>query len=112
MALGEAVFPWFWNLGGRYILVLDDSVLTVRREVLGLGRTQTFDTRRVSAWHYVLEQARGKRPALSSGLAFDFGGKEIRVGTSMDEAEVKLLFAEIRRRFPNSEWALSRKTGA
>jgi hypothetical protein len=106
---GRVVFPWFWNLGGRHILVLDDSVLSLRRELFGLGRTQTFDTRSVSRWRYVSEQVRGKQPSFPSGFAFDFAGKEIRVGTSMEEAEVKQLFAQLSRRFPNSAWAPSGK---
>jgi hypothetical protein len=108
----RVVFPWFWNLGGRHILFIDNSSLTLRRELFGLGRTQTFDARSVSRWRYVSEQVRGKQPTLPSGFVFDFGGKEIRVGTSMDEAEVKLLFAEIRGHFPNSVWVPSGKTGA
>jgi hypothetical protein len=108
----RTVFPWFWNLGGRHVLVFDDSMVTLRREIFGLGRIQTFDTRNVSRWRYVFEQVRGKQPTLPSGFAFDFGGKEIRVGTSMDEAEVKQLFAQIRACFPNSGWAPTGKMGA
>jgi hypothetical protein len=96
-------------LGGRHILVLNPSQLEFRRELFGLGRTQTFDTAGVSDWRYVPEQARGRQPALPAGFAFGVAGKEIRAGTAMDEAEVDLLFARIRQRFPNSSWAPSEK---
>lgn len=110
--LGRAVFPWFWNLGGRHILVLDNSEITLRRELFGFGRTQAFDTRYVSRWRYVPELVRGKQPALPCGFAFDYSEKEIRAGTAMEEAEVKQLFAQIRRRFPNAPWAPPAKTSA
>jgi hypothetical protein len=103
--LGRVFFPWFWNLGGRHILVCNDSEITLRRELFGFGRTKVFSTREVSHWRYAPEQARGKQQTLPRGFAFDFAGKEIRVGTAMDEAEVKQLFAQIRRRFPNAPWA-------
>lgn len=102
--LGRVLLPWFWNLGGRHILVLTDSELHLRRELFGIGRTEAFDLRHVSLWRYVPERTRGKQPALPCGFAFDFAGKEIRAGTAMEEAEVKQLFTQIRRRFPNAPW--------
>lgn len=110
--LGRAVFPWFWNLGGQDILVINDSEITLRHELFGLGRTKVFDVNRVSHWRYVPEQARGKQPSLPSGFAFDFDGKEVRAGAAMEEAEVKQLFMQIRRRFPNVPWASPTKANA
>ena len=110
IAFGQSVFPWFWNLGGRYILVLNDLELIFRRELFGIGRTRVFDVHAVSHWRYVPEQPRGKQPALPSGFAFDFADKEVRVGTAMEEAEVKQLFGQIRRRFPSAPWAPAART--
>jgi hypothetical protein len=90
--------------------VLNDSEIALRRELFGFGRTRVFDTRYVSRWRYVPELLRGKQPALPCGFAFDFGDKEIRAGAAMEEAEVKQLFAEIRRRFPNVAWAPPTRT--
>lgn len=105
--LGRSVFPWFWNLDGRHILVIGNSEIMLRQELFGVGRTNVFDVNHVSHWRYVPERARAKQPALPSGFAFDFEGKEVRAGTAMEEAEVKQLFMEIRRRFPNAPWAPS-----
>ena len=110
--LGRTVFPWFWNLGGRHILVLNDSEITLRQELFGVGWTKVFDVNHVSHWRYVPEQLRNRRSALPSGFAFDFAGREVRAGTAMEEAEVKQLFAQIRRRFPNAPWAPATNMGA
>lgn len=100
--LGRAIFPWFWNLAGRHILVLNGTKITLRQELCGVGRTRVFDVNYVSHWRYVPEQVRNRRPALPSGFAFDFAGKEVRAGTAMEEAEVKQLFTQIRLRFPSA----------
>ena len=110
--LGRTVFPWFWNLGGRHILVLNDSEITLRQELFGVGWTKVFDVNHVSHWRYVPEQLRNRRSALPSGFAFDFAGREVRAGTAMEEAEVKQLFTQIRRRFPNAPWAPATNMGA
>ena len=110
--LGLTVFPWFWNLGGRHILVLNESEIALRQELFGIGRTKVFDVTQVSHWRYVPEQVRFRSPALPSGFAFDFAGKEVRAGTAMEEAEVKQLFNQIRRRFPNAPWGPPTRMGA
>ena len=99
-----------WGVAGRELVTLSRGTFSVRREVLGLGRT----------WDYDADKVRGLRVStggfdpfsmsagfrvwgLSGGpLAFDYGARTVRFGAGVDEAEAADIVRELSEWLPRS----------
>ncbi|MEI8175246.1 MAG: hypothetical protein WCG78_00055 [Candidatus Omnitrophota bacterium] len=103
-----ALGTWLWTLAGKEIVTLDGQYVRHRRDVFGIGKTDTYDAAQirrlrvsapVTAW--------GGRDSgmqfwgMSGGwLAFDYGAQTRHVGAGIDESEAGELLKAIGRRFP------------
>ena len=93
-----------WMLAGREVISFKMPSLVVRRELLGLGRSQEFDLSLVKDLRASQEVLNSSN--LSSGLrnfgfgggaiAFDYGPKTYRFGAGLDEAEAKSVVEAIK----------------
>jgi hypothetical protein len=99
-----------WQLAGREELTLAGGNLIHRVAIGGLSRAREFTGSNIkhmrtspqttSPW---MDQARWMPPLFGAGqgaIAFDYGAKTYRVGAGLDEAEGRLVLAEIQKRFP------------
>jgi hypothetical protein len=99
-------FTFLWTAFGRETVELADATLSVRRHVLGLGRTRRYDAARVQGLRVWAGPAPGprtaprlRRPGLGGGtIAFDHGGRTVRVLGGLDEAEATALVAQLGAR--------------
>lgn len=98
-----------WQAFGLEFLTFHAGDLSLRREVLGVGRTRTFDCAQVKALRIVPQPGPLWRHLmwmhswgiLNEGiLAFDYGARTYQFGAGLDEAEAKLLVAEMINRYP------------
>lgn len=96
---------FLWNAFGKELILVRDKTLTLRGELLGLGRSRDFD----------LTQVKNLRPAPPSALPewfasfqrfpgfsaktifFDYGAKTFRFGPSIDEPEARRIIEAIER---------------
>ena len=96
---GAVIYQVLWNLVGRERIQIDPEGLRLRREVLGLGKTRFYDLAAVSGLRTALaEEALGRQP--QGRVRFDYGARTVAFGSSLDEAEARLLVMEILQRFP------------
>jgi hypothetical protein len=92
---GWAIYTWLWMAVGKEIVSLRPGVLSIRRDVLGLGRTHEYDLAHVRHLRLAPQASDpfgwsgGMRFwGMGSGLiAFDYGAKTFRFGAAVDEAE-------------------------
>ncbi len=101
-----AIYTWLWTVSGKERIRLRPAALSMKRDVLGFGRTREFDLNhvaniRVSTQNYnPFDFSSGMRFwGLGGGLiAFDYGAKTFRFGASIDEAEAKEIVNELAKR--------------
>jgi hypothetical protein len=99
-----ALFGILWNLAGREVISFKMPSLVVRRELLGLGRSQEFDLNLVKDLRASQEVLNASD--FSTGLryfgfgggsiAFDYGPKTHRFGSGLDESEAKSVVVAIK----------------
>jgi hypothetical protein len=100
---GFAAFSLLWTLFGGEVVTLNGQFLTVRWEVLGVGRERRFDLAQVKDLRCspLAENARSRSAPWAGGLvAFDYGAKTMRFGQDLDEAEAKLIVQRLADRNP------------
>ena len=102
-----AIYAWLWNIAGKEMIAINAQILSIRRNLFGLGRTQEYEMRNVQSLrvaHQSLNPA-DFRYALQfwgvggGSISFDYGAKTYRFGNALDEAEAKMLVEEINQRF-------------
>jgi hypothetical protein len=102
-----AAYTWLWMLIGKERILMGTSRLHVRRDVLGLGQTQTYEFHKVQNLR-VAPQPPGPRDmgvalrlaGLAGGLiAFEYQGKTIRFGAGIDETEARMMVERMKQRF-------------
>lgn len=99
-----------WQLAGREELTFSSGNLIHRVAIGSLGRAREFsgsDIRHLRPSPQIalpwMDQMRWMPPIFGSGqgaIAFDYGAKTYRIGAGLDEAEGRLVLAEIQKRFP------------
>ncbi|MYN43533.1 hypothetical protein GTP23_00445 [Pseudoduganella sp. FT93W] len=99
-----------WQLAGREAVSVTASALIHRIEIFGIGIDRSYDTSHIR--HLRATEAlaspywyqRTMLPPLSGSgagqVAFDYGGRTIRFGTSLDRAEASLLVASLLPHLP------------
>ena len=93
-----------WQLAGREVITANSLSLTRRIEAFGFGITRSYtlsdirDLRvypRYTRQRAILPWAGGDG---SGSIAFDYGARTIRFAPGIDEAEAKMLVADLARR--------------
>jgi hypothetical protein len=98
---------WLWSIVGHEIVSLNSVTLSIRREVLGFGRSREYDLPSVKnlridrtpinsrglIWSY------DSRSMLSGAIAFDYGSKTFRFGGGLDEAEASQIIERLKSRY-------------
>jgi len=104
---GFAAYIWLWMLVGKERILIGTSTLHVKRDVLGLGRTRTYELYKIRNLR-VAPQPTGPRDAgaafrlsgLAGGLiAFECEGKTIRFGAAIDEPEGQMIVERMKQRY-------------
>lgn len=109
-AAGEtwAVYQWFWTAFGKEIVLAKEGALTVKRDVLGLGRTRSFPIGSVanlracgvfpstSYWDTYLAQMK-----LGGGsVGFDIQGQIVRFRIQLTEPEAQDIVRQLKPYLP------------
>lgn len=104
---GFAGYVWLWMLAGKERILMGTSTLSMKRDVLGLGRTRTYGLYKIRSLR-VAAQPTGPGDAaaalrlsgLAGGLiAFDYEGKTIRFGAAIDEPEAQAIVERMKQRY-------------
>ena len=101
-----AIYFWLWSPAGHEIVLLTPTSLTIRRDILGIGRSSEYDLPSVK--NLRVEVMLGKNnlhlfstQSLAGGtMAFDYGAKTFRFGGGVDEAEASHLIELLKSRYP------------
>jgi hypothetical protein len=109
-ALGEgwAIYQWLWTAFGKEIIRVKEGTLTVKRDVLGYGRSRSFpigaDTNlrasgifpSASYWDNYLTQMK-----IGGGtVGFDSQGQRARFGIQLTEPEAQEVVRELKPYLP------------
>jgi hypothetical protein len=107
-----AIGAVLWQLDGREIITVNAVALTHRVEVFGFGRERTFrasDVKSLRSTEFASSVFTNQRawfpPITGSGygpVAFDYGARTIRIASSLEEAEAKMLVQELSARLPSA----------
>ncbi|MDH7488784.1 MAG: hypothetical protein QHH80_04685 [Anaerolineae bacterium] len=97
---GFALFTWLWNLAGKEIVTVDGESLTIRKAVLGIGRSRRYEAAYVDRLRVSEDSGRSQGP-WSGGLAFDYGGATVRFGAGLTPSDAHDVLARIADRFPS-----------
>jgi hypothetical protein len=99
-----------WQLAGREILIANSLALIHRFEVFGVGASRSYgasDIKNLRATEYAPSPTMSQRgmlpPFFGPGrgpIAFDYGARTIRVGSSLEEAEAKSLLGSLAPHLP------------
>jgi len=103
LGVSFAALILLWNLAGRERVVVHSDALSIRREVLGVGWTRSYELRSVKALRVVETigpMVFGMRQNDPFGfahgpIAFDYGAKTIRFGTGIEVAEGRYLLSKM-----------------
>ncbi len=107
---------WLLNLFGREILILGETQLEIRTEIMGpIGGIEVFERPSLRNLRYSPTAPDGRisgsfRNRMANGLvgtvAFDWRGKTYRFGAGLSETDAKRLILTIRNYFPIEDDAL------
>jgi hypothetical protein len=101
---GFALYVFLWSLVGRERIVLTPSILSIQRELFGLGRLREYELihvrdLRVSRDVYNPFDVRSGLQFWGIGggaIAFDHGAGTVRFGAAIDEGEAKAIVERMR----------------
>jgi hypothetical protein len=101
-----ALYTLLWNLAGREVIDVSPLSIRLSQQVPGWGRTKEYLAAHIKDLRVspqVMPEwwlRRSAWPGMALGqLAFDYGARTIRF-CDADEAEAKMILAEIQQRFP------------
>ena len=102
-----AAYTWLWMLVGKERILMGASTLCVKRDILGLGRTRTYELFRIRELRVVAQADVPRVPrvafrpwgATGGLIAFDYGGKTIRLGGAIEAAEARMIVERMKARF-------------
>jgi hypothetical protein len=91
-----AIYIWLWNVAGHEIISLTPTSLTIRRDILGFGRSKEYDlpsvrNLRIDPWPENTNLTSRTQLLVGGTIAFDYGAKTFRFGGGVDEAEASHL---------------------
>lgn len=100
-----AIYFWLWNVAGHEIISLTPTSLTLRRDILGFGRSKEYDLPSIKNLRIVpmlgISNFNFPTQSLTGGsMAFDYGAKTFRFGGGLDEAEASHLIEVLKSRYP------------
>jgi hypothetical protein len=100
------IYIWLWNVAGKEKIVASDMGLSIKRELFGFGREKEYEISsisnlRVSPQPYNPFNFSSGLQAYGIGggiIAFDYGARTYRFGSSLDEAEANQIISSIKQR--------------
>jgi hypothetical protein len=101
-----AISFWLWSMAGHEIVSLTPTSLTIRRDILGFGRSREYDLPSVKNLRIDNTAVNGRYYqgfSLTPGggtIAFDYGAKTFRFGGGVDQAEASHLIELLKSRYP------------
>jgi hypothetical protein len=97
---GFALFTWLWNVAGKEIAFVDGDSLTIKKAVLGVGRSRRYAAAYVDRLRASGTQGDTQVP-WTGGLTFDYGGSTVQFGAGLNQAEARQVLERIADRFPS-----------
>jgi hypothetical protein len=96
-------YAMFWHLFGKEVITVSNDSLTLRRQVLFLGRDHVYQARKITGVRFTpLKKKTDGRWSTESlwrfgiaRIAFDFDGKTYRFGDGLSETEAEQIIARI-----------------
>jgi len=110
-AVGEylVLYTVLWRIAGKEVINVNTSGITIANKIFSFSRPKEYDTQ-------FIKELRVSQPISSfwspwsrmntfwgkgeGVIAFDYGAKTFRFGSGLDDAEAKIIFAEITQRYP------------
>lgn len=114
---GFVLYALLWNLIGQEVIEVDGYGIKIQRQVLKFSRTKFYFTQYISDVHvspFIYNPLSWSSTLIIWGLgggsiAFDYRGRQIRMGNGADDMEARHIVASIHKHFPQyrSEYEFS-----
>ena len=105
----SALFSILWQLFGREVLETSPGVLLQRRRIGNLGISREYTQTEVRALRAAPPELLGRNTRgfgqfgrNTGAVAFDYGGRTIRIGFGLDEAEAARVVELLRPYYPRA----------
>lgn len=106
---GFAIYTFLWQVAGKEVIEVNSGGITIANKIFSFSRPKEYDAQYIkdlrvsqpansmwSPWGHA-GQFWGRGQGI---IAFDYGAKTNRFGSGLDEAEAKMIIAEITQRYP------------
>lgn len=98
------IYDFLWQLFGSETIIIDDSTLSVKRNIFNFGKTYKYETRNIRCIRGLTDSTRkvtvsGGRSGIGGIVAFDYAGETYRFGRSIDEHEGGIIAELISERY-------------
>jgi hypothetical protein len=98
---GVSLHAWLWMLTGREVVTASAAVLTVRRQVAGLGRARQYAVSAIRDVRIIPWTAPPSFWASRQGsILFDYGSDTVRFGVGLTGTEARQLVQALREVAP------------
>ena len=106
-----AAYAWLWMLVGKERILMGASMLNLTRDVAGFGFTRRYGLTRIRNLRVMLQPA-GPRDFgaaawaigfTGGAITFEYEGKTVRFGGSIDAAEARVIVERMRQRHAFAE---------
>jgi hypothetical protein len=108
-----AIYTFAWSVAGKEIVSIDQSRLSVKRDVLGFGRLKEYALDHVAnirvasapANMFDFKSAHQFWGTGGGQIAFDYGSGTIRLGSGVEEGEANSIVARLKERARKAGYA-------
>ena len=95
------LYLWFWNMGGKELIIITSEAFFVRREIYGIGITKKFDLNKISDLRPATRDFTliSWKWGMGECIHFSHGSKTYGFGKGLEQAEVHYLIQTITKRY-------------
>jgi hypothetical protein len=104
----SAAYLFLWELAGRETIEVGPGSIKLSRRIFRFGAPKEYLAEHIRDLRAHAPQSYGESPLRTglwasaySTLSFDYGARTIHLANGTDEAEAKLILAEIAKRYPH-----------
>lgn len=97
----KAFYMLLWSLAGEEVIEVNRAGIMIRQQIFGYGPGEAYLANYIKGLRISPPSYNPRHLRYPAGIiVFDYGAKTLRFGNGVDEAEAKLILAEIKTRFP------------
>ena len=98
---GIGIFFLIWQIAGKETIIITNGLITIANGILVFSYPREYEAQHVKDLRVSQSfESNSPFPIEPGVIAFDYGARTYRFGRGCDEAEAKMILAEITQRYP------------